>query len=228
MTGATDRYKMKPVIMLDSDIQEFELIKKAQLVVDDSGNPLLNGKVEFGSDDPVGTFQLFRTLQRPKSYSDFELYDQVTQGVYEEKILPNTRYYYTFRAIDNHGHVSNPTPVYEVELIDEKGAVKPLIRTIDMTPQKNRAVVKDCQKYLLIRPSLKQLYFSHDPEVDGIFSNDNKKKRYKMRITSKGSGKKIDINFSYKLKDYANLDEEHSGDQSNPPGQQQNVDDPGD
>ena len=71
MTGATDRYKMKPVIMLDSDIQEFELIKKAQLVVDDSGNPLLNGKVEFGSDDPVGTFQLFRTLQRPKNISDF-------------------------------------------------------------------------------------------------------------------------------------------------------------
>ena len=196
--------------MLDSDIAEFDLIKRAQLVVDDSGNPLKDGKIEFGSDDPVGTFQLFRSLERPTSYSDFDFYDQVSEGVYEEKILPNTRYYYTFRAIDDHGHVSNPTPVYEVELVDEKGAVKPIIRTIDMTKKKPRAIMKECQKYLLIKPSLKQLYFSHDPDVDGIFSNDNKKKRYKMRITSKGSGKKIDINFHYKLKDYAHLDEDFS------------------
>ena len=49
-----------------------------------------------------------------------------------------------------------------------------------------------------MKPSLKQLHFSSDPEVDGIFSSSNKKKKYKMRITSKGSGKKIDINFSFK------------------------------
>ena len=198
MTGATDRYRAKPIIMLDGDAEAFDKIKKAQLTVDNLGNPLKDGKVEFGSDDVVKSFQLFRLQKKPQKYSDFELYDQITQQVYEEKILPNTKYYYTFRAIDEHDHVSNPTPVYEVELIDEKGAVKPIIRTIELEIKENKEKVKDCQKYIYIKPSLKQLHFSNDPEVDGIFSNSNKKKKYKMRITSKGSGKKIDINFSFK------------------------------
>jgi hypothetical protein len=197
ITGASDRYRAKPVIMVQSDIEEFDKIKRAQLVVDNSGNPLEDGKVEFGSDDPVRTFQIFRTEQKPKTYQDFAPYQQINREFFEEHILPNTKYYYTFRAIDDHGHVSNPTPVYEVELIDEKGAVKPIIRLVDMTPPKNKTSVKACQKYIYLKPALQQLYFSEDPEIDGIFSNSTKKKRYKMRLTSKGSGKKIDINFSF-------------------------------
>jgi len=192
MSGASDRYRAAPVIMLESDRAEFDQILAAQLSAD--------GKVEFGSDDPVDTYQIFRTQERPRSYEDFELYDQVTQGVYEEQILPNSKYYYTFRAIDTHNHVSNPTPVYEVELIDEKGAVKPIIRLIDMEPPTNKTIIKDCQKYIYLKPTLKQLYFSSDPAVDSIFSEPNQKKKYKMRLTSKGSGKKIDINFSFKKK----------------------------
>ena len=192
MTGASDRYRAKPVIMLESDEDEFDRIIAAQLSLD--------GKVEFGSDDPVKTFQIFRVQKKPSTYADFELYDQVTQEVYEEQILPNTKYYYTFRVIDDHGHVSNPTPVYEVELIDEKGAVKPIIRLVDMVPPKNKTNTKDCQKYIYLKPALKQLYFSDDPEVDSIFSESEQKKKYKMRLTSKGSGKKIDINFSFKKK----------------------------
>ena len=60
--------------------------------------------------------------------------------------------------------------------------------------------MRECQKYIYIKPNLKQLYFSEDEEVDGIFSTQNKKKRYKLRLVSKGTGKKIDINFSYEKK----------------------------
>ena len=88
--------------------------------------------------------------------------------------------------------------MYEVELIDEKGAVKPIIRTIEMVPMKNKNNIKDCQKYIYLKPALQQLYFSDNSETDSIFSNSQNKKKYKMRITSKGSGKKIDINFSFK------------------------------
>ena len=136
----------------------------------------------------------------PKKYSDFTLYREINNFVFEEKILPNTKYYYTFRAKDPHGHISNPTEVYEVELIDEKGAVKPIIRLVSMDAPENKTNIKACQKYIYIKPSLKQLYFSDDPEVSGIFSDPGKKKKYKMRLTSKGSGKKIDINFSFRKK----------------------------
>ena len=73
-----------------------------------------------------------------------------------------------------------------------------------MEPKKNKNVIKECQKYIYIKPSLRQLYFSDSADVDGIFSTIEKKKKYKMRITSKGSGKKIDFNFSFVKK----IDEE--------------------
>ena len=190
LTGASDRYRMEPVMMLESDQEEFAKVATAQLSTD--------GKIEFGSDDPVTSFQIFRTQKKPITYKDFELYDQTNKQHYEEEILPNTKYYYTFRAIDSHGHVSNPTHVYEVELIDEKGAVKPIIRLFDMTPPSNKTLSKECQKYIYIKPNLQQLYFSDNPNIDSIFSNQNTKKKYKMRITSKGSGKKVDVNFSFK------------------------------
>ena len=168
------------------------------MVVDDFGNPLEDGKVEFGSDDPVKRFQIFRIAEKPSTYRDFSLYEEVNGEVFEEAILPNTKYYYTFRAIDSHGHISNPSPVYEVELIDEKGAVKPIIRLFDMTPPKNKINTKACQKYIYLKPSIQQLYFADDENVDSIFSDATTKKKYKLRLTSKGSGKKIDINFSFK------------------------------
>ena len=194
LTGNVDRFREKPILILDSDKDEFKKVKDSQLAYD--------GKVEFASDDSVTTFQIFRTEERPSSYSDFSgaLYREIDNFVFEEKILPNTKYYYTFRAKDPHNHLSNPTGVYEVELIDEKGAVKPIIRLISMDPVEKKSNIKECQKYIYVKPSLKQLYFSQDPEVDSVFSQENKKKKYKMRITSKGSGKKIDINFSFRKK----------------------------
>ena len=67
-----------------------------------------------------------------------------------------------------------------------------------MTPPSNKTLSKECQKYIYIKPNLQQLYFSDNPNIDSIFSNQNTKKKYKMRITSKGSGKKVDVNFSFK------------------------------
>tara|TARA_R110000824_G_scaffold103901_7_gene246698 strand:- start:5012 stop:8041 length:3030 start_codon:yes stop_codon:yes gene_type:complete len=191
LTGNVDRRREKPVIILDSDKAEFKKVKDSQLSFD--------GKVEFASDDSVTKFQIFRIEEKPKSYSDFKgaLYRELDSFVFEEKIMPNTKYYYTFRAKDPHNHLSNPTEVYEVELIDEKGAVKPIIRLVSMDPIENKSNIKECQKYIYVKPALKQLYFSQELGSDGVFSQPNKKKKYKMRITSKGSGKKIDINFSF-------------------------------
>jgi len=117
--------------------------------------------------------------------------------VFEEEILPNTKYYYTFRSIDLHEHISNPSPVYEVELIDEKGAVKPVIKLISIEPEEPKTFAKDCQKYIYLKPSLRQLNFSEQENEESIFSIEDKKKKYKLRLSSKGSGKKIDINFSF-------------------------------
>tara|TARA_Y100001973_G_C5204344_1_gene340353 strand:- start:1846 stop:5073 length:3228 start_codon:yes stop_codon:yes gene_type:complete len=206
LDSSTDTFRAEPVLILNTDSQMYEDIKKSQLSVD--------GKVEFSSDDRIAGFQVFRVEERPKSYSDFKLHpspnlQEVAGGMvgFDDLVHPNRKYYYTFRAIDKHGHVSNPTPVYKVELIDEKGAVKPIITTISMEAVENKAPIRECQKYILVKPTDKQIYFSENPEVNSVFSNTSTnnnpedvasgKKRYKMRITSKGTGKKVDINFSF-------------------------------
>ena len=65
LAGSTDRYRDEPVYILDSDADSFARILSAQ--------PILDGKVEFGSDDPIDSFQIFRIQTKPKSYSDFKL-----------------------------------------------------------------------------------------------------------------------------------------------------------
>ena len=194
--GSSDRYRQLPVSILDSDTAAFEKILAAQVSPD--------GLVEFGSDDPVQRFQIFRIKNRPTSYADFDLYNTFDGNVFEEKILPNTKYYYTFRAVDIRGNISNPSPVYEVELIDEKGAVKPLIRVIDIEPKVPQKKFREVQKYLYIKPSLQQLYSTSADNIDSAFSDETTKKKYKIRLTSKSSGKKIDLNLSFQKKQETN------------------------
>ena len=43
--------------------------------------------------------------------------DGATAASKVDDIEPNKKYYYTFRAIDNHGNVSNPSSVYEIEMV---------------------------------------------------------------------------------------------------------------
>ena len=196
LSGQSDSYRDTPISMLEGDEDSYEEILKSQFSVD--------GKIRFSSDDQVSGYQIFRTDTKPVSYADFSLHPDIPEvygastGI-NDLILPNKKYYYTFRTIDVHGHFSNPSPVYEVELIDEKGAVKPIIRTIDMGLKQNKDMKKECQKYLMVKPSLKQLYLSDDESVDNIFSakDSTNKKRFKIRLTSKSTGKKIDMNFSF-------------------------------
>ena len=190
LDGMIDSYRAEPVIMLSTDETEYEFIKKAQISPDE--------KVLFSSDDPVTQFQIFRTDKKPNSYKDFELYATISETHYDEKVSPNKKYYYTFRAIDAHGHISNPTEIYEVELIDDNGAVKPMIRIFNFEQPKYSDSIKECQKYLMIRPSLEQAYYDGKEELDHIFNgpDDTKKRKLKVRITSKSTGKKFDINLA--------------------------------
>ena len=69
-----------------------------------------------------------------------------------------------------------------------------------MEKKENKLSIKECQKYILLKPSDRQINFADHPDVSSIFSSIIKtdpKKKYKMRLTSKGTGKKIDINFAF-------------------------------
>jgi len=210
LNAGIGEYRDEPVIMDDFDLERFGLVKQSQLTDDN--------KIKFASDTPAGEFQIFRTTKKPFSYADFDHHPVLadTSGIlsktsFEDTILPNKKYYYAFRAWEQNGTlVSNPSPVYEVELIDEQGAVKPVIRTVSFA-EIHEEKTKEIQKYLYIAPSTLQLLFSKNENVESIFSEYQtnpttaddafkdklQKKRFKIRLTSKSSGRKIDFNFSF-------------------------------
>jgi hypothetical protein len=207
-----DKEVRVPIYINESDTQSFEEQYTAQKI--QPPKPLI-----FESDDPVD-FELFRTSEKPYSYSDFANINyklinsnQGTSAAYEDNIVPNQYYYYTFRAQDYNGFVSNPTPVYEFILIKEGETMYPRIRIVDFKKpdppaQKNRTF----KKYLKIGFSPRQ-YTLSDAIVasvnDGLVGSnisigtaDDKligsNREFKFRIRSKNTGKLIDINVTFK------------------------------
>ena len=135
--------------------------------------------------------------------------------------------------MDIHGHLSYPSPIYEVKLVDDGGAV---YLTVDIYESKarERKLKKGMRKFLNITPALKHSMLMPWNEAgaaeegiliptykspvgnaaateDGtsinkfialgsgpsphLFNND---KRYKIRLVSKNSGRKIDVNVKFK------------------------------
>lgn len=177
---------------------------------------LRNGeKVKFRNDDLIEEFQIYRATIKPKKITDFA---NVGQRFTSKKrnpafsmidnVEPNKKYYYMFRSVDVHGHMSNPSSIYEVEIIDDGGFSYLEIGIVDFLKDFNRKTSKDVKKYVQIEPNFFQteIDFSNNTPTQKITDVRPKvgtqtesifDKNYKLRITSKKTGKKLDINFKY-------------------------------
>ena len=169
------------------------------------------GTIHFKSDEAVKKYQIFKIDKKPTSYGDFangliELPEGRTDFV-DTSLVPNKKYYYTFRAVDSHKWISNPTPVYEVEIADNDGAIYPVIKIINL---ESSTVLKEqtkaMSKYIHIVPTLKQGTISTQdaetavlayPKLGDLFGNSFSPRKFKIRLTSKSSGKKLDLNLNF-------------------------------
>jgi len=151
----------------------------------------------------------------------------VKNDAYTDSIEPNKDYYYTARFIDTHDKISNPTEVYKVHMVDDIGSMPYLtITTIDLRESQKEEYVAafpssvTVKKYLSIQPNFLQTDITApggvDVEVEGKnYKNYDVKignslnvqgganpgvfgKKFKFRVTSKQTGKKIDINLTVK------------------------------
>ena len=123
-----------------------------------------------------------------------------------------------FRARDIRGNLSYPTRVYEVELVtledgstSTRTAVLPLIKEYQAPKPENKELNTSFRKYLMIKPNDDNIFVSFDQDVDHqsiltaqpkfesevITPVGDRKEKFKLRLTSKGTGRKIDINFSF-------------------------------
>jgi len=191
-------YIEKPIVITEKDQTIFDSIKTKQKATD---------KVYFETDDFINTIQIFRSTTIPSSYIDFRnsLYrilsmNTLTANSFIDIVQPNQKYYYIFRSTDIHGNVSNPSSVFEVHMIDDSGAIYPIIRTIPLIEKENYDIVRTFKKYINITPSINQTAFVPNQDNTQITfgeSSDLWGQKFKIRVTSKKTGKSFDLNVTF-------------------------------
>jgi len=193
----------------------------------------LDDKITFKTDDFNTSFQIYRLDTPPNQYEDFanNLYTTATTdnndptSNIQAGSVPilisqqtNKKYYYIFRAVDYHGGLSNPSPVFEIELYNDGGAGYPIIRHYEFGKISPKTPVKTARKMIQIVPRITQAYVNEAASglvnadgspsnvlgntgiVLGIEDESLFGKKFKIRLTSKSTGKKLDINVDFKTK----------------------------
>ena len=135
-------------------------------------------------------------------------------------IRPNKDYYFIARFIDIHGKPSNPTDVYKIRMIHQEGTAPYLTlklinvgENIKKQYDEKFSATRNMQKYVLVQPnfilsSLKAPQTILDENGLGKGSALDSKavqalgdvagKKFKIRITSKQTGRKMDVNLTVK------------------------------
>jgi len=238
LSSNTGEYLAPPVLLEDDDNVQFYTVAASQGLQSVQGISLQEARnlsfslsedlaesemIRFRSDDPATTFEIFRIEEYPSSYEDFignKIAKEVLKSdnfAFMDNLKPDKKYYYTFRVEDVHGHVSNPSHIYEIELITFNEAVRLSVKVVEPEDLKKkmkdmRQSSKDLRIFMSIKPTLGQRtlqlpesgHFADlvdladknqmfgEPGLDKLWG-----KKFKLRIRSKNTGKEVDVNFRF-------------------------------
>ena len=139
---------------------------------------------------------------------------------YEEKIKTNKTYYYIFRFLNEHRLPGKFSPIQVLKMIDDGGykyiETDIILESELVTATKYENPSLSFQKIFELVPNINQIEFDTsnvDYEQDAYSQISNVAvgtvdstevlwgKRFKIRLNSKKTGKKIDLNITYNLKD---------------------------
>ena len=227
-TPSVDNYVTNPVYLETEDFLKFEncyqsqygkdTTKRLESLLKEEDGPS-SVPLRFKSDDLPRFFEVFRIEGAPPtSWRDFENNKVISLSVEDDEtsvidhIFPNEDYYYTFRSVDVHGNVSNPSDILRVKLIDDQG-IFPIIEPYDLekNARLDRGFVKPFKRFLQITPVFEQVLYKDERQEElkksiadqrkirlGAAQDSIYGKVLKFRITSKKSGRKVDLNVSFK------------------------------
>ena len=175
----------------------------------------------------TGIYEIYRMRKAPQKESDFmdsylttvddtsglsflttNLPDETIDnmdGFFEDYPIVNEKYYYAFRSLTYHGTPSNLTVPFEVELMRDSDEYKVSISQYQYPNDKTYDMKKVAKRILKITPNIERLLFSAEESSsnwklnDGSLLNEGTTKTFKIRVTSKHTGKKIDLNINFKL-----------------------------
>ena len=210
----------EPIVINEEDQEIFDNIKESQGYFGQ-----LPDEIEFGADNPVVSYEIYRTDKKPLSHHDFsgKLHATVNTELnghnlsaasYVDNIDPNIEYYYTFRALDIHGHFSNPTAIFKIQLISDDISVipehdiydpekekettqgsKPMKSQFQIVPKITQAIVNEVASGL--DGSTAREVSSASTPVLGAEEETIWGREFKVRLTSRQTKRQVDFNISF-------------------------------
>ena len=172
--------------------------------------------------------EIYRIEQKPNSMSDFDgnLYKTISMKIPDEnqtyssltvvdKVHSNKKYFYFFRVVNEFQNFGVGSNIIEAELVNDGGYkfgnFEAYFENEIGRPPISRTI-KGFKKLLNVSPAISNLIID-DSKVDYTDLAENQiknvnfgssedalwNKKYKIRLTSKKTGKKIDINITHKL-----------------------------
>ena len=184
-----------------------------------------SNQIEFSTLYTSNVFEIYRMDTKPKSYEDFSLNFlarigtpglETNNNTFKDFVAPHKKYYYLVRTLTNFGIYSNPTRMYEAELIQDSNDTFLNYEEFKFEEAKTTNATKTLKKFIQIKPTLSQLALKTDSITDlsnpdnygidivGLEPETIWGKRFKIRLKSKKTGKKIDLNIKFNLKDENN------------------------
>jgi hypothetical protein len=218
LSGNSGDIEEMPIIITDADADFYKKYREARGLDEDA-------PIRFANDDASGRFEIYRTDVAPKSYEDFRtnLYailgdKDAAAASMKSKVETNKKYYYTFRALDQHDNRSNPSPVYQVEIVENNGMMFFLSSVYEFPTIEDKTMnARTFRRFLKINPNMIQsLVNVEDTSIEsdmviasafdipdsivtlGKAEQDVWTKNFKLRVTSKHTGRKFDINLTCK------------------------------
>lgn len=215
LNSRTGQEKLQSINILSSDNDITSKYKKD-----------INNLILYKTDDIPKRFEIMKLLEKPKSYSDFskgtiivlntdinpETIQTAGAAAYIDSIEPNKKYYYCFRTVDVHEKISNPSQVFEFEMVNEKGMIFPIVKNYEFEKPKYNNVL-EMRRFIKIKPASQHTFLNSqlsnikDDQTAEVSLNKVKLgltdvgvpwgKTFKMVVTSKQTGKKCEIKFKF-------------------------------
>ena len=220
MNTSVGEYAMDPVVLTESDQKMINEIRLAKDLPPGS-------QITYTTDDALAAFEIYRMKKPPQKIEDFvgnlrvkvktdvdsKTLQKASSASYRDSLVPNTDYYYIFRAIDIHGKISNPTDVYKIQLVNNDGAIYPLIEIYQMKPIKPQRPIKSAKKLINIVPTISQAMVNYRKSQMGdgtsafniqslMLGTEERPlfgEKFKVRLTSRQTGRKIDLNLNFNV-----------------------------
>ena len=209
---------------------EDEILKEDYLNANDMTE---SNNITIESRSQARYLEVYRLSEMPTTYTDFDqnltstidliLEDSIytlSNAIFYDKINTNQKYYYVFRVLNENMIAGQLSEIYEAELINDGGykyGMFDLLFAEDLEIDNFTNPSETFKKLVQLQPNMSQITFQ-DENVDysetaesqlqlmalGVSEETIWDKTFKIRLTSKKTGRKIDLNVTYKYEHDSN------------------------